>query len=152
MTGRRPNYTIFSVDIGVTDVTKNSRLFAVTSTTCSTLLKLVTAVFAPPVDIQEALVQHTQCPCRFVVLATKALYSHKLRDRHMYIHRKHMIPGTYAVYSCVWRLWIVFLGHGVGALGIFKSPYIRIMYHFCNSQSCPVFSLSQTLKKISCNI
>ena len=45
VTGRRPNYTIFSVDIGVTDVTKNSRLFAVTSTTCSTLLKLVTAVF-----------------------------------------------------------------------------------------------------------
>ena len=27
-TGRRPDYTIFSVDIGVTDVTKNSRLFA----------------------------------------------------------------------------------------------------------------------------
>ena len=39
VTGRRPDYTIFSVDIGVTEVTKNSRLFAVTSTTCSTLLK-----------------------------------------------------------------------------------------------------------------
>ena len=39
VTGRRPDYTIFSVDIGVTDVTKNSRLFAVASTTCSTLLK-----------------------------------------------------------------------------------------------------------------
>ena len=25
--GRRPDYTIFSVDIGVADVTKNSRLF-----------------------------------------------------------------------------------------------------------------------------
>ena len=42
MTGRRLAYTIFSVDIGVTDVTKNSRLFAVTSTTCSTLLLAAT--------------------------------------------------------------------------------------------------------------
>ena len=37
--GRRPGYVIFSVDVGVADVTKNSRLFAVTSTTCSTFLK-----------------------------------------------------------------------------------------------------------------
>ena len=41
VTGRRRDYTIFSVDIGVTDVTRNSRLFAVTSTTCSTLLLAV---------------------------------------------------------------------------------------------------------------
>ena len=61
VTFRRPDYTIFSVDIGVTDVTKNSRLFAVTSTTCSTLLKLllIVAVFSPPIDIKQALVQHT---------------------------------------------------------------------------------------------
>ena len=46
----------FSVGIGVTDVTKNSRLFAVTSTTCSTLLKeLVVAVFSPPINIKQAL-------------------------------------------------------------------------------------------------
>ena len=38
MTGRRLDYTILSMDTGVTDVTKNSRLFAVTSSTCSTLL------------------------------------------------------------------------------------------------------------------
>ena len=46
VTGRPPDYTIFSEDIGVTDVTKNnSRLFGVTSTTRSTLLKeLVVAV------------------------------------------------------------------------------------------------------------
>ena len=37
VTGRRPDNTIFSVDIGVTAVTRNSRLFAVTSTTYSTL-------------------------------------------------------------------------------------------------------------------
>ena len=60
VTGRRPDYTIFSVDIVVTDVTKNSRLFAVTLTTCSTLLKQLVAVFSPPIDIQQALVQHTQ--------------------------------------------------------------------------------------------
>ena len=29
---------------------------------------------------------------------------------------------TYAVYSCVWRLWVVFLERDGGALGIFKSP------------------------------
>ena len=57
VTGRRPDYTIFSVDIGVTDVIKNSGLFAVTSTTCSTLLEQLVAVFSPP--IQKALVQHT---------------------------------------------------------------------------------------------
>ena len=55
MTGRRPDYTIFSVDIGVTDVNKNSRLFAVTSITCSTLLKELVAVFPPPIDIKQAL-------------------------------------------------------------------------------------------------
>ena len=59
MTGRRPDYTIFSVGIGVTEVTNNSRLFAVTSTTCSTLLKelvrSLVAVFSPPVDIKHAL-------------------------------------------------------------------------------------------------
>ena len=56
VTGRRPDYTVFSVDIGVTDVTRNRRLFAVTSTTCSTLLKelvVVTAVFSPPIDIKH---------------------------------------------------------------------------------------------------
>ena len=48
VTSRRPDYTIFSVDVVVTDVTKNSHLvgvtcnewmnlFGVTSTTCSTL-------------------------------------------------------------------------------------------------------------------
>ena len=57
MTGRRPDYIIFNVDIGVTDVTKNSRLFAVTSTTSTTLLmiKELVAVFSPPIDIKQAL-------------------------------------------------------------------------------------------------
>ena len=55
MTGRRPDYTIFSVDIGVTDVTKNSSPFAVTSTTCSTLLKELNSLFSPPIEIKRAL-------------------------------------------------------------------------------------------------
>ena len=53
--GRRLDCAIFSVDIGVTYVTKNSRLFTVTSTTCSTLLLVV---FFPPIDMQQALVQN----------------------------------------------------------------------------------------------
>ena len=78
MTGRRLDYTIFSVDTGVTDVTR--RLSAVTSSTCSTLLlavRVYNCFFH--IDIQQAphtaavVVQHTQCPCRFVILATKAL-------------------------------------------------------------------------------
>ena len=41
VTGRRLDYTIFSVGFGVTDGTKNSRLFAITPTTCSTLILAV---------------------------------------------------------------------------------------------------------------
>ena len=91
---------------------------------------VVTTVFAPPIDIQQALVQHTlsvSVPIRH--LSGKALSSHKLRDRHTYrsilytSQTQQKISGTYyAVYSCVWRLWVVFLEHGGGALGIFKSP------------------------------
>ena len=40
----------------------------------------------------------------------------------MYIANTRYQVHTYAVYSCVWRLWVVFLEHGGGALGIFKSP------------------------------
>ena len=42
---------------------------------------------------------------------------------------------TYSVYYCVWRLWVVFLEHGGGALGIFKSPV-------CTSNQVWTFSLS----------
>ena len=68
VTGRRLDYTISSLDIGVTDVTKNSRLSAVTAITCSTLLLAVCST----------LFFHTSSRCeqpvsRFVILATKAL-------------------------------------------------------------------------------
>ena len=42
----------------------------------------------PPIDIQQALVQHAQCPCRFVILATKALYSQA--SRQVYIFASHI--------------------------------------------------------------
>ena len=91
MTGRRADYTIFSVDIGVTDVTRNSRPFAVTSTTCSTLstkFVVVTAVFSPPIDIKQALQSSTPSQCLRADSSSyrqkKALNSHKLRDRHIY--------------------------------------------------------------------
>ena len=63
VTGRRPDYTIFSVDIGVTDVTKNSRLFAITSTACSTLLKELRSCCVFSTHRYQAsmlIVQHTQ--------------------------------------------------------------------------------------------
>ena len=49
----------------------------------------------------------------------------------MYGHRKCKIPGRYVrtcmhntryTHACGVCLWVVFLGHGCGALGIFKSP------------------------------
>ena len=82
-------------------MTKNSRLFAVNSTTCSTLLEELVAVFSRPIDIRQALVQHTQCPCRFVILATKnALYSRKLRDGHIYIANTRYQVHTRYTHAC----------------------------------------------------
>ena len=104
----------------MTDVTKNSRHFAVASTTCSTLLL---AVFFPPADIRQALVQHTQCPCRFVMLATKALYVVTSFETGICLYRKYNIrPGTFAVYTNACGVWVAHLEYGCGALGIFKSP------------------------------
>ena len=74
------------MDIGVTDVTKNSRLFTVASTTCSMLLKLV-AVFSPPIDIRHALGQHTQSvsvPIRHPS-DTSSVYSQASRQTYIYI-------------------------------------------------------------------
>ena len=141
VTGHRPHYTVFSVDIGVTDVTKNRRLFAVPSTTCSTLYKQLLcsfAVFSHPIDIQQALVQHTQSvsvPIRHPIIATKALYSHKLRDRHI-IHRKYKIPGTY-IRGILMR---------VASVGCFPGAWRQGSWHFqvasLDLQSSVALSLS----------
>ena len=65
MTGRPLGYTrtitISSVDIGVTDVIQNSRLYAVTSTTCSTLLLAAThghVASTSPAHPLSVLVRH----------------------------------------------------------------------------------------------
>ena len=83
-------------------------------------------MFFPPIDVQQALVQHTQSmsvPIRhpsdksYVLVVTSF-------ETYVYIpvrHKYNEVPGTYAVYACVWRLWVVFLEHGGWALGIFKS-------------------------------
>ena len=90
--GRRPDYNIiFSVDINVTHVTRNSRLFAVTSTTCST---------------------HTQSVSVPIHPIETDIYIHIANTRYE--------GYTYAVYSCVWRLWVVFLEHGGGGLLAFS--------------------------------
>ena len=137
MTGRRPDHTFCSVDIGVTDVTKNSRLFAVTSTTCSTYYSSC-CVFST--HRHQALQQSStpsQCPRRFVILAQRKLCIGTSFETETYIfnaNTRYQVH-TYAVYSCVWRLWVVFQEHGGGALGIFKSP-------ICTYNQAWTFSLS----------
>ena len=50
----------------------------------------------------------------FFLILCCSVFVHKIQQDTRYIR------GT--AYSCVWRLWVVFLEHGGGALGIFKSP------------------------------
>ena len=87
---------------------------------------VVIAVFAPPIDIQQALVQHTQSmsvPIRHPSDKNSILVVTSFETYTFQVHHKYnKMPGTYAVYSCVWCLWVVFLEHGGGAPGIFKSP------------------------------
>ena len=122
----------------MTDVTKNSRLFAVTSTTWSTLLLAVCLkLFFPSIDIQQALVlivQHTQRPCRLVILRSDKSSVVTSFETDVYIRRKYTRyeVHTCAVYSCVWHQG-VFLEHGGEALGIFKSPvlhFVRFRSHY----------------------
>ena len=129
MTGRCPNDTTFSVDIGVTDATKTSRLFAVTSTTCSTPFETTTnscCVFSTHRHQASTTVKHTQSVSVPIRHPSDKSSVYKLRDRHrlhIYIaNTTRYQVHTYAVYSRVWRLWVVFLEHGGRALGIFKSP------------------------------
>ena len=87
--GRRLDYSVFSVDTGVTDVTKNSRLFAVTSTTCSTLeLAVCLELFFPPIDIQRALINPAHpvsVPIRHPSDKSSAVTSF---ETDIYLHRK----------------------------------------------------------------
>ena len=59
----------------------------------------------------------------------------------MYIYSSQIQDTRYTLYirgilmTCVWRLWVVFLEHGGGALCIFKSPV-------CTYNQAWTFSLS----------
>ena len=80
-------------------------------------------LFFPPIDIQRALIQHTQCPSRYVILATKAVQSQASRQTYIYIANATAYQvHTYTRYTHACGVWVVFLEHGGGALGIFKSP------------------------------
>ena len=92
------------------------------------LLCVSNCFFHPSTSSKLLIVQHTQCPCRFVILATKnkkELCSHKLRDK-TYIYSEYSANAvrhevhTLYIHTC--GVWVVFLEHGGGALGIFKSP------------------------------
>ena len=68
------------------------------------------------------------CPCRFIIATKKKLWIATTFETDIHTYASQ-IPAqdtrfiqTHAIYSCVWRLWVVFLGHGGGALSIFKSP------------------------------
>ena len=92
-------------------------------------------MFCPPLDIKQALQSSTpsQCPCRFVILVTKALQSQASRETYIYIAitRYHVL--TRYTHAC--GVWVVFLEHGSGALDIFKSPV-------CTYNQAWTFSLS----------
>ena len=65
VTGRRPDCAIFGVDMGVTDVTKSSRLFAVTSTAClfhafKRTRSCCLCFLHPSTSSKHYIVQHTQ--------------------------------------------------------------------------------------------
>ena len=67
-------------------------------------------------------IQHTLSPCRFVILETTTLESQASRQTHthIYTHRKYnKIPGTYAVYLCMWR-----------RPGCFPGAWRRCPWHF----------------------
>ena len=100
------------------------------------LLAVCLKLFFPSMDIQQALlvliVQHTQCPCRFVILPgtwyvlsrQKKLCSHQLQDRRIYTSQIHnKIPGT-----CIHKYM-----HGIlmrEASGLFSGAWRRGSWHF----------------------
>ena len=114
---------------------------------CCACLKL----FFPPINIQ-----HTQCLCRFVVLATKALLSQASRQTYIYIYTwqiqqlisTHYLSTWYAHACCV---RVVQMEQGGGALGIFKPPVCTYLYNqsrtFCQLHICTVYILPPWSKR-----
>ena len=107
MTGRRLDYNTRT--IGLADVTKNSRLFADNSTTCSTLL--LAATHRHPASTSPA--RPVSVPIRHPSDKSSVFTSFET-GIHLYI------AHTRYAHAC--GVWVVFLEYGGGALGIFKSP------------------------------
>ena len=133
MTGRCPNDTTFSVDIGVTDATKTSRLFAVTSTTCSTPFETTTnscCVFSTHRHQASTTVKHTQSVSVPIRHPSDKSSVYKLRDRHrlhIYIanttrYQVHIIHTRYA--------------HACGVCGLFSWSMAARLLAFSKSPVC----------------
>ena len=105
------------------------------------LLAVCLKLFFPSMDIQQALlvliVQHTQCPCRFILPGTwyvlsrqKKLCSHQLQDRRIYTSQIHnKIPGT-----CIHKYM-----HGIlmrEASGLFSWSMAAGLLAFSSRQFC----------------
>ena len=129
-------------------MTRNSRPFAVTSTTCSTLLNelvvVTAAVFSPPIDTKQALHSSTPSQCVRDDSSSSRLkkessgYSQASRQTYIGITNTRYQVYTFAVYSmrdACGELWVVFLEHGGVALGILKLPV-------CTNNQAWIFSLS----------
>ena len=76
-------------------------------------------------------VQHTQCPCRFVILlmaTKKALYSHKLRD--IYMHRKYQDTRyIHTRYTLACGVWGLFSWNMAAGLLAFSSRQFALAYN-----------------------
>ena len=92
----------------MTEVTKNSRLFAVSSTTCSTLLA---ATHRHPGSTSPA--RPVSVPIRRPSDRSSVFTSF---ETGIYLYIAH----TRYTHAC--GVWVVFLEYGGGAPGIFKSP------------------------------
>ena len=120
VTGRRLYYTIFSVDIGVTPKTAVSlchfnQMFHAGD--CC-VFKTVFSTHRHPASTVNSPAHPVSVPIRHPGDKSSAVTS---LETDIYLHRKrNKTPGGTYTHAC--GVWVVFLEHGGGALGIFKSP------------------------------
>ena len=93
----------------------------------------------PSTSSKHYIVQHTQS-VSVPILHPSGKESSVVTSFETYIYicianTRYQAQDRYAIYSCVWRLWLVFLEHGGGVLAIFKSPV-------CTYNRAWTFSLS----------
>ena len=120
VTGRRLDYTTFGTDIGVTDVTKNSRLLAVTSTTCSTLLLPGCCVCFDCFSTHRHPAHPVSVPIRHPRDNSSVVTSFERDIYNVASTTRCEANRRCTHHACAVR--VVFLERGGGALGIVKSP------------------------------